>query len=471
MTNRELTIGLISPHWLPYHGGAEQYLHRMAVALDRKGVDMHVFCGTAAESTRYNGTFPVTRWTPFGNVGKCNWNSTIPRPIGLSIRESMRKRIRRKRGNRYQRICSLSKLRNVGQSPDDSVFRHHDFMDAAVQWACDLDLDIALIGSPLAETRQLQARELYLRLKAHGVKVGAIYHDLGKHVQHDLVRQYLHNGHNWQDAADTVSQAIDELSRKHNLYQVYSHINSPLLFDPDFVVSCSEWSGRFIDPANQIPKYVLHPLMDVDYWHADISSTEALNVCDILMVNPQSRKNPALLAYLIHSSQPGMSFRVIAGGWGDALGKFTPTVKSSRAYREQRIHFCDYLYDMRTAYRNSRILLFPSYAEGYGMTPVEALLSGTAVVSSNYPAVLEAVGDGAYTLCPYTDNHQTWRRAVNDVLNNLEYWREQGSKQAARVAQQEKDELDRLITFFGSVVGLPLTDSPSEARYASLAKA
>lgn len=448
-----MKAGLISPLWLPRYGGGEQYNHRLALALAERGVDMHVFCGTAEDPDKDNGTFPATRWTPYGSLEKCDWHiAQTNKTASINTRKFFKHLLKKKSSNMYERLSKRSMLASIQYWPDKSVFIHHDFMDAALTWARDLELNIALIGSPLAEVSQLQARELYLQLRACGIKVGAIQHDLGHSVHHDLVNEYIRNDRNWDVAANKVTETIDGLLKQNPRQGVYYRINSPLLFSPDFVISCSNWSSRFIDPADAVSKIVLHPLMNANYWQRPAENPEGLPPCDILMINPQSRKNPTLMADLIAKSDPGWTFRVMKGGWGNAFGEFMPMVKRSRAAREQRIDFRSYAQDMREVYHNTKVLFFPSYAEGYGMTAVEPMFSGTPVVSSNYPAILEAVGDGAYTLCPYTDSTEKWHHAVREVLNNPDYWREQSLMQASRISERENKELENLIGFFKSLL-------------------
>jgi glycosyltransferase involved in cell wall biosynthesis len=53
------------------------------------------------------------------------------------------------------------------------------------------------------------------------------------------------------------------------------------------------------------------------------------------------------------------------------------------------------------AYRLARFMVFPSLAEGFGLPLVEALLSGTPVITSNYGAMAEvAAAGGALTVDP-----------------------------------------------------------------------
>lgn len=53
-------------------------------------------------------------------------------------------------------------------------------------------------------------------------------------------------------------------------------------------------------------------------------------------------------------------------------------------------------------YRGATALLFPSYFEGFGLPPVEAMAGGTPVLTSTATSLPEAVGDAALTVDPFS---------------------------------------------------------------------
>ena len=55
-------LGIITRHWLPAFGGAERHTHDLAATLLDHGIDVRVFCETAAVEGRDNGRVPATRW-------------------------------------------------------------------------------------------------------------------------------------------------------------------------------------------------------------------------------------------------------------------------------------------------------------------------------------------------------------------------------------------------------------------------
>ena len=53
-------------------------------------------------------------------------------------------------------------------------------------------------------------------------------------------------------------------------------------------------------------------------------------------------------------------------------------------------------------YRLASVFVFPSLYEGFGLPPLEAMASGTPVVTSNVSSLPEVVGDAAVLVDPYS---------------------------------------------------------------------
>ena len=89
---------------------------------------------------------------------------------------------------------------------------------------------------------------------------------------------------------------------------------------------------------------------------------------------------------------------------GDEISKL-PALR--RAVHQHKLHkhvrFLGYQSDATLAilYRLASVFVFPSLYEGFGLPPLEAMASGTPVVTSNVSSLPEVTGDAAVLVDPY----------------------------------------------------------------------
>ena len=89
---------------------------------------------------------------------------------------------------------------------------------------------------------------------------------------------------------------------------------------------------------------------------------------------------------------------------GDEISSY-PSLR--RAVHRHKLHkhvrFLGYLPDDTLAimYRLASVFVFPSLYEGFGLPPLEAMASGTPVVTSNLSSLPEVTGDAAVLVDPY----------------------------------------------------------------------
>ena len=94
--------------------------------------------------------------------------------------------------------------------------------------------------------------------------------------------------------------------------------------------------------------------------------------------------------------------------------------------------------DKSILYKLADIFVYPSFYEGFGFPPLEAMQNTTPVITSNFSSLPEAVGDTAITVNPY--NIDELARAMKDLLgdenlrNNLI---EKGIKQTKKFSWQK----------------------------------
>ena len=104
--------------------------------------------------------------------------------------------------------------------------------------------------------------------------------------------------------------------------------------------------------------------------------------------------------------------------------------------------------ELKSVYRNALVFLFPSFYEGFGLPPLEAMACGTPVIASNVTALPEVLGNSAELVTPHEPdeisasltkiisnecyremlierglqqaNQYTWDRSVSEIVELLE---------------------------------------------------
>jgi glycosyltransferase involved in cell wall biosynthesis len=89
---------------------------------------------------------------------------------------------------------------------------------------------------------------------------------------------------------------------------------------------------------------------------------------------------------------------------GDEITKFAALRRAVHRYKlHKHVRFLGFVPDQTLAvlYRLASVFVFPSLYEGFGLPPLEAMASGTPVVTSNVSSLPEVVGDAAVLIDPY----------------------------------------------------------------------
>ena len=392
-----MKVGIVGLHWPPDWGGAERYISKVVEALNGEGVEAWGITPRPAAEGKDNGTKYVHR------IGD----------MVFGIDDSKR---------------MLEWWRKLYVHVEEEGYTHIIFNNCHVHaWAFN---------------------DVFTKLKEIGICVGIFHFDVKPTLLVPVAENYMNNG-DWEEAIKPILEAQKSLFEIDNplLHDTHPYyiINSPLFFRPDFVISCSKWAERFIDPLNTTPKFVLHPILD------DILiNKERLDPKTITMINPQYHKGRSYMADIINNySNREWTYRVLLGGYGGQKEEFKQMIADSWAVKEGRVEILEYVERMEDVWESTDLFIFPSRFEGYGMAAVEPMVHGVPVMVQDYPSVREAVGDGAIIM-PYECNSKEWIETIEELFFDDEEYEEIKQKGYERVRQlriREEDELGDLIKF------------------------
>lgn len=150
---------------------------------------------------------------------------------------------------------------------------------------------------------------------------------------------------------------------------------------------------------------VIYPGVDIqrfDQAHT-AGSFHNLNPYVLFLGVPDSNKNlPRLLDAFAEVSRVDRSTRLVIGGaWPSEKVRWLETTCASLQI-SRRVTYLGYVapQDLPSLYRGARAFVFPSLDEGFGSPLVEAMASGTPVITSNYGAPAEVTGNASLQINP-----------------------------------------------------------------------
>jgi glycosyltransferase involved in cell wall biosynthesis len=120
--------------------------------------------------------------------------------------------------------------------------------------------------------------------------------------------------------------------------------------------------------------------------------------------NIKPHKNLERLIEAFHAMRKGELEHVKLLIIGDEISKYATLRRAVHKFKlHKHVRFFGFVPDRTLAvlYRLARVFVFPSLYEGFGLPPLEAMASGTPVITSNVSSLPEVVGDAALLIDPY----------------------------------------------------------------------
>jgi glycosyltransferase involved in cell wall biosynthesis len=182
-----------------------------------------------------------------------------------------------------------------------------------------------------------------------------------------------------------------------------------ILRQADQIITISEASKRDIVRLYRVPEQkVTVTLLAADRRFGQITSAapeekkERPYILNVGTLEP--RKNlPRLLKAFAYARCKGLPHRLViagAGGWGQS--------PLARLVDELDLHadvtFTGFIGDdeLPGLYAGAEFFVYPSLYEGFGLPVLEAMASGTPVITSNVSSLPEVAGDAALLVDPYS---------------------------------------------------------------------
>lgn len=140
------------------------------------------------------------------------------------------------------------------------------------------------------------------------------------------------------------------------------------------------------------------------------------------------------------------------------VGKATNYIKSLNQYiadnkMENRVFFLHNVptADLPALYQSSKMFIYPSIFEGFGIPILEALNSGTPVITNKYGCFVEAGGDAAIYINP--NNPEEIGEAVKSLLDNPEKAKKLVEKGFEHAKQFKQDIIaEKIMCLYKSII-------------------
>jgi glycosyltransferase involved in cell wall biosynthesis len=111
----------------------------------------------------------------------------------------------------------------------------------------------------------------------------------------------------------------------------------------------------------------------------------------------EPRKNQATLVRAYARLRPPRPTLVLAGQRDFGYGELFRSIRTLGLEREVIVVEDASDAELAALYRHAAVFVYPSFGEGFGLPPLEAMASGTPVITSTAPALTEVTGDAAIT--------------------------------------------------------------------------
>jgi glycosyltransferase involved in cell wall biosynthesis len=241
----------------------------------------------------------------------------------------------------------------------------------------------------------------------------------------NFVRPPMLGGKSVVTIHDVSFLRFPETTEKGNLAYLKAKIHHTCR-QADAIITDSEFSAREIESLLGVPTDKIHPVhlgLSLGVFSPSPASKSdtliklGLEKPYLLCVGTlEPRKNYPFLVDVFERLKEYDGDLVIAGMRGWKYGPILERIQNSPC--ADRIRYLEYVEDdqLSALYSGADLFVFPSLYEGFGFPPLEAMLCGTAVVSSAAASLPEVLGDAACLVEGY--EAENWVEAIRELLGS-----------------------------------------------------
>lgn len=246
----------------------------------------------------------------------------------------------------------------------------------------------------------------------------------------------------------------DQRGFSNSFYQTYKRIVLPRTVDvADAIVTVSNFSKREICDLYEVPESKVHVVYNgIDPLFVDDSPGSQWDLPNeyilyIGAMNPRKNIQGVISAFCQLKSQSDLPHKLVLIGpknkavFKDLYVESTEDVILPGFVTKQELKF---------AYNAADVFVFPSFYEGFGIPPLEAMACGTPVIASNTSSFPEVLGDAALLVDPYDVNEIA--KELHNVLSSSSLHNKLISKGKRQVKKYTwKSSVESLLEVFKKV--------------------
>jgi glycosyltransferase involved in cell wall biosynthesis len=233
------------------------------------------------------------------------------------------------------------------------------------------------------------------------------------------------------DALDGLTVRVPVVRLVHGLPADPGRLNASA-----HVIANSQATGAALRPAYRGPLTVVPPPTEPCMYEVERPTGPYVTLVN-LSVEKGSR-----MFWRLAATMPDVPFMGVRGYYG-----------RQNVRRLRNVEVVGPLQDMRAVYAMTRVLLMPSQAETWGMTAIEAMVSGIPVVAQpGLPGLAEALGRAANWPKDKTNSVEAWRTTVHRLMTNQRTYNGASKRALARVAELDfEGSIDRFVAVIEQV--------------------